>query len=146
MNIAIPLNNNLSFYHSNPITAPKFAIYHIDSKKSRVRTSLDSIVDNPLNSTNQGNYTVSQIECACNVDKCSDITHISEHYVLLESIGDCEYLLADHYCDNINRALLNGGITIYKIPPFIHKPDNAIKNFLLGASLASTIKQIYHAS
>ncbi|HHD78581.1 MAG TPA: hypothetical protein ENK98_02915 [Epsilonproteobacteria bacterium] len=148
MNIAIPLNHNLSFYHDNPITAPQFAIYYIDrdSKKNHIHTSLDFIAANPLNIINQGKYSASQIKCVCEVEKCSDIHHISEHYLLLESINGCEYLLADHYCNNIQRALINGGISIYKIPPFIHKPDNAIKNFLLGALFASTTKQIHYAS
>jgi len=146
MKIAIPLNNDLSFYHNNPITAPRFAIYNIDIKRSCVISSLDNIIDNPSNSTNNGKYTVSQIQCTCDENKCSDIKHISEHYFLLDSIGGCDYLLANHYCDNINRALDNGGITIYKISPFIHKSDYAIKNFLLGASLANTIQNIHHAS
>lgn len=146
MKIVIPLNSDLNFYHDNPITAPRFAIYIIDIKRSYVRSSLETIIDNPWNSTNNGKYQSSQIRCACDKDTCSDLGHISEHYFLLDSIGGCDYLLADHYCKNIHRALVNGGISIYKIPPFIHKSDYAIKNFLLGASLANTIQNIHHAS
>lgn len=146
MKIVIPLNNDLNFYHDNPITAPRFAIYNIDIKRSHVSSSLETIIENAWNSTNNGKFQMSQIQCACDKNKCSDIEHITEHYFLLDSIGDCDYLLADHYCDNINRALDNGGITIYKIPPFIHKSDYAIKNFLLGVSLANTIQNIHHAS
>jgi predicted Fe-Mo cluster-binding NifX family protein len=146
MKIVIPLNNDLNFYHDNPITAPRFAIYTIEIKRSYVRTSLEHIIENPWNRTNNGKYEASQIQCACDQDRCADLAHISEHYFLLDSIGGCDYLLADHYCENIHRALVNGGITIYKIPPFIHQSDYAIKNFLLGASLANTIQNIHHAS
>jgi len=31
--IAIPLNTTMDFYHYNPVTAPKFAIYTMDMKR-----------------------------------------------------------------------------------------------------------------
>ncbi len=146
MKIAVPVNNLLSFYHLNPFTAPKFAIYSIDGDRSNVTFGLTSVVDNPWISRNRGTFEKSQILCSCDSTACTDLGHISEHYALLEAIGGCKYLLVDHHCDNVTRAMKNGGVQVYKIPPIIHKIDTAIKNFILGASLASTFKHIHYAS
>lgn len=144
--IAIPLDNTLSFYHRNPFTAPTFAIYTIEDENKSVTYSLLKVIDNPWDSTNEGVYKECQIQCACDKETSSDIHHITEHYSILHAISACDYLLANYYCDNIFSALQNASIKIYKVPPFIHKVDMAIKNFLLGASLASTFKHIHHAS
>ncbi len=128
------------------MTAPKFAIYTINMKRKNVIFSLLHILDNPLNSNNKGGYEQSQIHCNCNQDTCSDINHKAEHYVILDAIRECKYLLADYYCQNIVDALQIADIQTYKIPPFITQVDMAIKNFLLGASLASTFKHIHNAS
>ena len=144
--IAIPLSNTMGFYHKNPMTAAKFAIYTINIKKNNVTFLLLRVVDNPFNSTNNGNYSQSQIQCTCNQSTVSDIHHKAEHYVILDAIQGCKYLLADCYCKNIVRAMKIADIQLYKIPPFITDVHMAIKNFLLGASLASTFKQIHHAS
>ncbi|MEN8726875.1 MAG: hypothetical protein ABF276_02820 [Sulfurovum sp.] len=144
--IAIPVNNTMGFYHSNPMTAPKFAIYTINIKNENVTFSLINIADNPWNRTNNGIYSPSQIDCSCNKEICSDIRHITEHYSILNVIHECDYLLVDNYCDNSLRALQNANIQTYKIPPFITHTHLAIKNFLLGASLASTFKHIHYAS
>ncbi|MCW8821951.1 MAG: hypothetical protein OQK45_06965 [Sulfurovum sp.] len=144
--IAIPLDNTLSFYHRNPFTSPMFAIYTIENENKRVTFALLKVIDNPWDSTNKGEYKKCQIQCACDEESSSDIQHITEHYAILHAVGACDYLLADYYCDNISQVFKNAGIKTYKVPPFIHKVDMAIKNFLLGASLASTYKHIHHAS
>ena len=144
--IAVPLNNAMDFYHSNLVTAPKFAIYTIDMKKKNVTFTLDHMLDNPLNSTNGGQYNNSQIQCSCDKKTCSDLHHRAEHYIMLDAIHDCEYILVNYYCENVVRALKIANIQTYKISPFITKVDMAIKNFLLGVSLASTYKHIHHVS
>lgn len=144
--IAIPLNDKMNFYHKNPMTAPKFAIYIIDGKSKNVTFSLLHILDNPLNHTHKDGYDQSQIECKCEGSTCSDADHKAKHYVVLDAIQECEYLLVDYYCENIVTALKSGNIKTYKIAPFITQVDMAIKNFLLGASIANTVKHIHHAS
>lgn len=146
MKIAVPVNNLLSFYHFNPFTAPKFAIYSVDGDRSNITFGLNSVVDNPWIHTNHGDFEKSQVSCSCDTSKCTSMQHISEHYALLDAIGGCNYLLVDRHCDNITRALKNGGIQVYKVPPIINKADTAIKNFILGVSLASTFKHIHYAS
>jgi predicted Fe-Mo cluster-binding NifX family protein len=146
MKIAIPLHEQLTLYHNNPCTAPKFAIYLIEGDTSHIVFSLEVIVDNPWSGVKCDRYEDEQISCNCDPDRRKSMRHISEHYALLDAIGGCSYLLADRYCDNTTRALGNGGITIFKIPPIINKIDNAIKNFLIGASFASTVEHIHHAS
>ena len=144
--IAIPLSDTMGFYHKNPMTAPQFAIYTINMKNNNVTFLLLHVVDNPLNSTNNGVYSQSQIQCTCDQSTASDVHHRAEHYVILDAIQECEYLLADCYCKNIVRAMKIADIQLYKIPPFIIDVHMAIKNFLLGASLASTFKHIHYAS
>ena len=146
MKIAIPLHKQLTLYHHNPCTAPKFAIYTIEGDPSSVVFALDMIVDNPWAEVKCDNYDSDQVFCECDLERRESMRHIAEHYALLDAIGGCSYLLADRYCDNTTRALGNGGIKIFKIPPIINKIDNAIKNFIIGASLASTVEHIHHAS
>ena len=146
MKIAVPLNDTFTFYHRNPFTAPKFAIYSIEGDRSHLTFGLFAVVENPWSAINDGGFEESQIACDCDSKQCTNMHHVFEHYALLDAIGGCSYLLADHYCDNTSRALNNGGIKVFKIPPIINKIDSAIKNFLIGASLASTFKHIHHAS
>lgn len=146
MKIAIPLNGALTLYHLNPCTAPKFAIYTIEGDKSHLTFSLLKVVDNPWCIADYDGFDPEQVACRCQPERRRDIRHISEHYTLLDAIGGCSYLLADHFCDNTSRALGNGGVKVFKIPPVIRETDNAIKNFLIGAELADTVKHIHHAS
>ena len=147
MQIAIPTDNHNTIYRSNVYTAPKFAIYSVDSiNDTDVRFSLHSIIDNPLNKLKCNSFDAVQLECHCDKESSSNPYHIYEHYALLDLIGGCEYLLASSYCKNVIRSMKNGGITIYKIPPIIKKIDMAIKNFLIGVSLANKAQQIHHAS
>lgn len=146
MKIAIPLDKELLLYTDNPFTAPKFAIYLIDGNKSDISYSLLNTVDNPLYIDECDIAYDKQKLCACD-DSCkNDIKHICEHYALLEVISSCSYLLADKYCKNTLNSLKNGGIKIFRIPSIIKRTDIAIKNFLIGAFLASNIQNITNAS
>ena len=146
MTIAIPLHKNTTLYHDNPCTAPKFGIYNIEGNRTNICFSLITVVDNPWCGVKCDQFGQDQIACSCDPERKKNMRHISEHYALLDAIGGCSYLLADHYCDNTSRALQKGGVKVFKIPPIIDKIDNAIKNFLIGASLASKVQHIHHGT
>ena len=146
MKIALPLNPELTFYHQNPFTAPKFAIYTIEGERMHMTFKLSEVVDNPCCDLNGGQFEENELGCSCDESQCTDMRHLFEHYALLDAIGGCSYLLVDRCCENTARALSNGGVQVFKIPPIIHRIDSAVKNFLIGASLASTFKHIHHAS
>lgn len=146
MTIAIPLNKSMVLYHSNPITAQKFAIYNLKSNKSGITVALQCVVNNPWVNSEPECFTEEKVTCNCSIEQQNDMQHISHHYTLLDAIGGCSYLLADHYCHNTMRTLRNGGVSIYKVPPIIKQVNHAIANFIIGASLASTAEYIHHAS
>lgn len=146
MKVAVPTDNELSFYHANPITAPKFSIYTIEGSYMDLTFHLVDIVINPWIILNRGVFNEKQICCECGEEECLDIRHVSEHYALLEVIGECDYLLADHYCANTLSALKKASVEVFKIPSIIKKIDYAIKNFILGASLADNIKHVHNES
>lgn len=146
MKIAVPVNDLLNFYHLNPFTAPKFAIYSVDGERNHITFGMTHVVENSWLDRGENCFEPHQITCNCDTEICADKQHILEHYALLEAIGGCDYMLVDKHCDNVLRALKNGGVKVYKVPPIIHKIDTAIKNFILGASLASTFKHIHYAS
>jgi len=146
MKIALPVNNAMTLYRDNPHTAPKFAIYEIKNSQDCVIFTLASIVQNPWNIMREKNFDNNQVQCKCDFIKENTISHKCEHYALLDAINGCKYLLANQYCKNTKNTMRNGGIIISKIPPIINQIDMAIKNFLIGASLADTIKHIHHGS
>jgi predicted Fe-Mo cluster-binding NifX family protein len=146
MKIALPLHDSLAIYHDNAHTAPKFGIYNIDKESDDVHVTLSSIIDNPWSAMKCHNFEMEQLNCACNSERQHNLRHKCEHYTLLEMIHGCTFLLANKYCLNTKTMMKNGGITIFKIPPIAKKIDTAIKNFLIGASLANTIKHIHHES
>jgi predicted Fe-Mo cluster-binding NifX family protein len=147
MKIALPLDRSRSIYHPNPCTAPQFAIYMIEGSKQNLHYRLYAIVENPWAGEDNGMVHDEQMQaCNCSSQRREDLNHISEHYLLLEVLNGCSYLLADRYCDNTQRALENAGITLFKVPSFIKEPDKAIKNFIVGVKLADTVQHIHHAS
>jgi predicted Fe-Mo cluster-binding NifX family protein len=148
MEIALPTTDEQgTIYCDNPYTAPKFAIYTIMLvEKTDIRFSLKSIVDNPLYRLKCNDFEEDQRKCNCDMERASSMKHIFEHYALLDILGGCSYLLANSYCKNVERTMKNGGIIIYKIPPIIKKVDMAIKNFLIGVSLANQVQYIHDAS
>jgi len=147
MKIAVPFSQQLELYRDNPSTAPKFGIYEIIMEKSRVDISLLSVEANPwCGNTSCDCFDNDAVHCACDEKRKHDIRHITEHYALLEVLGGCSYLLADRFCENTRRALTNGGIHLFKFPSVIRTTENAIKNFIIGASLANTVEHVYYAS
>jgi len=145
MKIAVPLDKKLFLYNNNPYTASKFAIYVIEGNKTNITFNLLEILDNPrLN--NSTKLEKIQKHCACDKDRVNNMQHICEHYSILETIKNCNYLLASEYCKNTYNALKNGGVKIFKIPKIIKKTDMAINNFLIGARYANTIQNIHYVS
>jgi predicted Fe-Mo cluster-binding NifX family protein len=146
MKIAVPFSQQLDLYRDNPSTAPKFGIYEIILSKNRVAISLVSVEMNPWCKGSCDAFDDAAANCACDEHRRNDIRHITEHYALLEVLGGCSYLLADHFCDNTKRVLNNGGISVFKYPSVIRSAENAIKNFIIGASLANTVEHVHYAS
>ncbi len=146
MKVAIAMTSNDRVYHQNPCTAPKFAVFAIDTEEDVVTFSLSAVFYNPAFEKKVKAFTHEEMSCNCSIERQEDFSHACEHYALLDVIGGSNYLLADHYCKNTLRSLNNGGVSVYKIPSIIQDVEMAIKNFLLGAYYASTIQHIHHAS
>ena len=146
MKIAVPFSQQMELYRHNPSTAPRFGIYEIESKNGNVAVRLLRVEANPWCENSCNAFPNSDATCTCDEERQQDIRHITEHYALLEVLGGCSYVLADHFCDNTKRALANGGIRIFKYPSVIRTAENAIKNFIIGASLANTVEHVHYAS
>lgn len=146
MQIAVPLDNKLSFYKQNPFTAPKFGIYFISTDTKDANYSIDKVVDNPQYINSGQNFSEIQQMCSCTEAIKKSLNHICEHYALLEVLSNCSYLLANKFCDNTYNTLKKGGIKVFKVPAIINTADMAIKNFIIGVSLANQVKNIVNVS
>jgi len=146
MKIALPIENTLMLYKDNPHTAPRFAIYILETIQNKVHFSLESIVENRLSKVKHGKFHEYERKCACDDKRQENLRHQCDHYALLEILDGCSYLLANKYCQNTQKSMKIVGIKIFKIPPIINQIEMAIKNFIIGGSLANQIKHIHHAS
>lgn len=142
MLVWVPVKNQTDVYHNNIFRAPFFALYTIDRVESNIYCSCIDLIRNPYSFLTNMNQELSQNYGICDPEECTK-EHIEEHYILSRSIYGCDYILADHFCNTMTEALKKKGISIYKISPFLHTPDIAIKNFILGVSLASTLQHIH---
>jgi len=142
MLVWVPVKNQTDVYHNNIFRAPFFALYAIDRVKSNVYCSCIDLIRNPYSCLKNMNQELSQNYGICDPESCT-MEHITEHYILSHRIKSCDYVLADHFCETMTKALQEKGVTIYKISPFLHSPDIAIKNFILGVSLASKLQHIH---
>jgi predicted Fe-Mo cluster-binding NifX family protein len=143
MKFAVPLDSMLTLYHHNPCTAPKFGIYSVREEAKEVYYRLIGLADNPWRDQDS---RCERHEKNCKDEDRKSLQHRLEHYALLEAVGGCSYLLAQHFCANTKRAMKNAGIRVFGIPPFIKETDRAIKNFLIGAEIADTVEHIHNAS
>jgi predicted Fe-Mo cluster-binding NifX family protein len=146
MKIAVPVNDLLNVYKHNPHTAPKFAIYELVKLNNEVHFSIGSVIDNTFSLHKNHLFCSDEIMGDCSKKDKEDITHKCQHYSVLEMIGGCSYLLANHYCDNIKKSMKQSGIEVFKIPSIINKTDIAIKNFIIGGLIASKIEHIHNVS
>ena len=146
MKVAIAMTAKNRVYHHNPCTAPKFAIYSIIKEKEEISFCLSAVFDNPSLKRGTTSFSEDEKNGSCSLESQQDFSHACEHYALLDVIGGSDYLLADKYCKNTLKSINNGGVSIYKIPSFVHDVDIAIKNFLIGANYANTVQDINDAS
>lgn len=144
MKVLIPLDTQTRVYHDNVFKAPNFGVYSIDKSGNNLFCSFIEQIPNPFSSLYH-HETSCQDHGICDTSKCT-LKHLHEHYTLLQGITSCDFILANRFCTTMTKAFNEKGIHIYKIPPFVHKPDVTIKNFLLGVSLASTLRNIHFGS
>ena len=142
MKVLIPILNQTDVYHDNLFRAPSFAIYSIENRSKNVYCSLTETIQNPFSCLYEKDMTTCDNYGICDQKSCS-MQHKEDHFNLIKSMTHCDVILADHFCDTITTAIKEGGIKLYKLSPFLKKPDVAIKNFILGASLASTLQHIH---
>ncbi len=141
MRIAIPIDEEDMVYKLNPWTAPYFDIYTIDGDGKKAQCHFIEKRTNPWLGEDES------IICdpmACQ-DGCSDIVkadinHLADHYIILEVVNDCDYLIARTFCSNIERVMTNSGIKIFEINPFINNSKSAIHNLVLSQKIASNIE------
>jgi predicted Fe-Mo cluster-binding NifX family protein len=141
MKVLVPVSNQTDVFHNNLFKAPLFAEYTIDTYDDvDFYCSLKKTISNPCNSVEES--TPCDTNGICDIESCS-VAHLKEHYTLSKHLKDCDYILIDHACETMTDALYKEGINIYHIAPFLRKTDIAIKNFLLGVSIASTLQHIH---
>ncbi|UFH58424.1 NifB/NifX family molybdenum-iron cluster-binding protein [Sulfurovum mangrovi] len=142
MRVVIPVKNRTDVFHDNMFKAPLFAVYTIDHIEPNVYCTCIDIINNPYSSPDDISPEHFENHGICDPESCT-MEHITEHYILSHRMKSCDYVLADHFCANMTKALQEKGVAIYKISPFLHSPDIAIKNFILGVSLASKLQHIH---
>lgn len=143
LKIAIPLNNEKKIYHNNPWTAPTFAVYSVSSQEEFIKYKFGEFVENPWVKEDES-VICDPMMCSdgCSDTVKADLNHLADHYIILEAIGGCDYIVAGTFCSNIAKVMEKGGIEIYPIAPFISEPDLAIKNLLIGLKFAKDMTKI----
>ena len=146
MKFAVPFTECLDLYRDNALTAPKFGIYSLRGNGGKITILMTEVVPNPLAVSDTCTFDTAMVHCSCAPRRREAFSHRLLHYGLLEILDGCDYLLANYGCDNLRRALAKGGIKVFHYASFIRQTDHAIKNFIIGASLADTVQHINHAS
>lgn len=143
--VLLPLTKNKMVYHDNFFKAPYFGIFTINSQNCYVYCRLETFIPNSYNCVYEENPLLCANHGMCNQTQCT-LQHLEEHYDFSKNIDGCDYVLADRYCETMFDALKQGGITLYKLSPFLQTAEIAIKNFLIGVSIASTLQHIHVTS
>lgn len=65
-----------------------------------------------------------------------------DHHIILEVLSGCSYLIAQRYCSNVEKAVTNGGIEIYNLPPIVKEPDLAVKSLLVNLNFTNNVQNI----
>lgn len=146
MKFAVPFTECLDLYRDNALTAPKFGIYSLRGKGASKTILMTEVLANPLGKMETCTFDKAMMHCTCPPGRREAFSHRLLHYGLLEILEGCDYLLANHGCDNLRTALARGGIKLFLYASFIRRTDHAIKNFIIGASLADTVQHINNAS
>ncbi len=143
MKFAVPITTLPNIYPNNPCTAPQFAIYSVHYIAKEVHYAFVRTVANPWrNEDGTFGCDLQAINGECSIEAQNDLSHMSEHYAMLEAINGCSYLLVQSYCENTRRAMRNAGVKLFQIPPFCKTLEQAVSNFLIGAKLAEHSGQI----
>ncbi len=146
MIVAVPVNAQERVYHDNPCTSPMFAIFEVtgDRQEIRYRHTLTRL--NPWAKYDGVMLKDPHMKsCTCEEQLMRNPHHISEHYVLLEAIGQCDILIVDNYCLNTLYTMKNVGIKLHKIPPFLKKPSEAIEHFAVSSEIAAHLRCVHPA-
>ncbi len=141
--IAVPLDTDGRVYPLNPWTAPLFAIYLVQDREDKITFERLEEKENPW-TKEEKNIICDPMMCG---DGCSDIirsdlNHLADHYIILEVLNGCSYLIAEMACSNVEKVLEHGGIEIYELPPIIKEPDLAIKRLLVNLEFTYKIQNI----
>ncbi|WP_345974496.1 hypothetical protein [Sulfurimonas sp. HSL3-7] len=147
MKIAVPLNADNSVYHSNPWTAPAFAVYQVTDEKEKIIFDCVEHKKNPWAEEDESVVFDPMMRSdRCNDRVKNDLDHLADHYIILEAINGCDYIIAETCCSNVEKVLEKGGIKIYKLPPIIKDPDLAVKNLLVNLGFAIHLHTIKKAA
>lgn len=148
MKIAVPLDTDFKIYPLNPWTAPNFAVYLVqDDHKGNITYKCLQERENPWLEEDES-IICDPMMCG---DGCSDVIkadlyHLADHYIILEVVSGCTYLIAQTYCSNVDKVLENGGIEIFLLPPIIKEPELAIKRLLVNLEYTNDIQKIQKAA
>lgn len=147
MKIAVPLDTDGQVYSMNPWTAPIFAIYSVQDREDMIIFERLEEKTNPWAQKDKG-IVCDPMMCT---DGCSDVikadlNHLADHYIILEVLNGCSYLIAEIACSNLEKVLEHGGIGFYVLPPIIKKPDLAIKRLLVNLDYTDSIQKIRNIS
>lgn len=146
MKIAVPLDTDGKVYTKNPWTAPRFVIYSVRDSGDNIIYEAIEVKENPWRAKDK-DLICDPIMCD---GDCSDITqadvnHLADHYIILEVINGCSYLIVEMACSNVEKVLKHGGIELYVLPPIIKEPDLAIKRLLVNLKYTYNIQKIHKA-
>lgn len=144
--IAVPVDTKNRVYHSNPWTAPAFAIYLVKDEEEKIIFDCLEYKVNPWLEEDESLICDPMI---CR-DGCSDVIkadleHLADHRIILDAINGCTYLTAVTFCNDVEKVLENGGIEIYRLPPIVKEPDLAIKNLLVNLGFTTNVQKIKQA-
>jgi len=140
MKIAVPLNKEKKVYHDNPWTAPSFAIYSVTEEDEELIYDRVAEKENP-----RFGYDPTACSDNCSDAVKADLSHISDHRTILESVRGCRYLVAETYCNNVEKVLGESGIELYRLPPIVKNPDLAVKNLLVNLKFTDNVQKVKKA-
>ena len=139
MTVAVPIDAQGQLYRLNPVTASHFAIYESTTHNRRITLKYVKTIESReiIKPTD-----LKTAHCECNAQDKDRVEHISAHYMLLETLGSCDYLLSHTFCSTLSKALDTGHVSIFKIPPIIRHIENALSNFIIAIKPAVTFSDI----
>lgn len=147
MKITVPLDTNHKVYPLNPWTAPLFAIYLIqDDDEGNITYECLEQKENPWIEDESIICDPMMCEGGCSDIIKADLNHLANHYIILEVVNGCTYLIAETACSNVEKVLEYGGIEVYTLPPIIKDPDLAIKRLLVNLEYTNDILKIHKVS